>query len=170
MPDRSFTFEIEEHFGTISKREGGWSKELNLIRWNGGAAKYDIREWDEHHEHMSKGITLTPWEMRKVVDLFVSRNNDAVVARGRAIEAERNARRIAARQKAETSAQTEVDAEPSMQAEQEELQALEGTVTPFDGDEPDVASAEMAEVGTFFTPSGADVPDESQEEETEADF
>ena len=123
MPDRDFTFEIQEHFGVIGSREGGWNKELNLIRWNGGAAKYDIREWDEHHEHMSKGVTLTPWEMRKVVDLFVSRNNDAVVARGRAIEAERNARRIAARQKAEDAA-----AETERQAEQE---ALEGAVPPL---------------------------------------
>lgn len=134
MPDKNFTFEIQEHFGVINSREDGWSKELNLIRWNGGTAKYDIREWDEHHEHMRKGVTLTPWEMRKMVDLFVSRNNDAVVARGRAIEAERNARRIAARQKAEAAA-----SEMERNAEQE---ALEGAIPPS-AEEPIAEEAEV---------------------------
>ncbi len=145
MPDRDFTFEIEEHFGTIGSREGGWKKELNLIRWNGGPAKYDIREWDAHHERMSRGVTLTPWEMRKVVDLYVSRNNEAAVARGRAIEAERNARRIAAKQKAEEAA-----TETEQQAEEE---ALEGAVSPL---------AEDA--------SQDDVSNERQEEEQGAEF
>ena len=136
MPDRDFTFEIEEHFGIISSREDGWNKELNLVRWNGAAAKYDIREWDEHHEQMRRGVTLTPWEMRKVVDLFVSRNNHAAVAKGRAIEAERNARRVAARRKA-TIATEEAPmqvAELVSQVETEEQQALEGALPPLEED------------------------------------
>lgn len=155
MPDRNFTFEIEEHFGTISAREG-WNKELNLVKWNGAAAKYDIREWDEHHEQMRRGLTLTPCEMRKMVDLFVSRNNEAAVARGRAIEAERNARRIAARQKAEAapaSAQAEAQMEQTGAVEQEEQQALEGAVPP------------LVEDG-LQNP----IQDESQEEKNEAGF
>ncbi|MBR3756357.1 MAG: hypothetical protein IKK48_04530 [Firmicutes bacterium] len=136
MPDRDFTFEIEEHFGIISSREDGWNKELNLVRWNGAAAKYDIREWDEHHEQMRRGVTLTPWEMRKVVDLFVSRNNHAAVAKGRAIEAERNARRVAARRKAAIAteeAPMQV-VELVSQAETEEQQALEGALPPLEED------------------------------------
>lgn len=136
MPDRDFTFEIEEHFGIISSREDGWNKELNLVRWNGAAAKYDIREWDEHHEQMRRGVTLTPWEMRKVVDLFVSRNNHAAVAKGRAIEAERNARRVAARRKAAIAteeAPMQV-AELVSQAEMQEQQALEGALPPLEED------------------------------------
>ena len=43
MPDREITFEIKEHYGTISKFENQWAKELNLISWNGAAAKFDIR-------------------------------------------------------------------------------------------------------------------------------
>ena len=137
MPDRDFTFEIEEHFGVISSRDNGWNKELNLVKWNGGEAKYDIREWDEHHEQMRRGVTLTTWEMRKLVDLFVSRNNHAAVARGRALEAERNARRIAARQKAGAAAEAErkaaMEAEADANAKAEvEMEAVEGTVSPFD--------------------------------------
>ena len=150
MPDRIFTYEIEEHFGTISERDDGWRKELNLIRWNGGPAKYDIREWDEHHDRMKKGVTLSLWEMRKLIELFVSRNNDAAVARGRAIEAERNARRIAARQKQESvRAETEraaeltppepVDQVDQMdQMDQVEQEALEGAIPP---DEPEMEAA-----------------------------
>lgn len=141
MPDRDFTFEIEEHFGVISSREDGWNKELNLVRWNGAAAKYDIREWDEHHEQMRRGVTLNQWEMRKLIDLFISRNNHAVVARGRAIEAERNARRIAARRKSEAAAMTEAavaqesdEAEGLSSAEVEEIQALEGATPPLTQD------------------------------------
>lgn len=136
MPDRDFTFEIEEHFGTISKRDDGWSKELNLVKWNGGSAKYDIREWDPHHEQMRRGITLTQWEMRNLVDLFISRNNHAAVARGRAIEADRNARRLAARQKAAVaaaSAEPEQQVDPdalAVNAAQEEQRTMEGTVPP----------------------------------------
>ena len=39
------TFEIIEEIGIISTQDTGWTKEINLVSWNGGAAKYDIREW-----------------------------------------------------------------------------------------------------------------------------
>ena len=154
MPDRDFTFEIEEHFGIISSREEGWNKELNLVRWNGGAAKYDIREWDEHHEQMRRGITLHPWEMRTLVDLFISRNNHAAVARGRAIEAGRNARKIAARQKAASACQQTEEpkqqTELNGQAEAEEQQSLEGTVPP--AAETPLTEEPFAEIASAETP------------------
>ena len=50
MPDNTFTFEIREHLGVIARYESGWRKELNLVSWNGGAPKYDVRDWDPHHE------------------------------------------------------------------------------------------------------------------------
>ena len=163
MPDRNFTFQIEEHLGTISKREregeGGWSKELNLIRWNGAAAKYDIREWDEHHEHMSKGITLSPWEMNKMVDLFVSKNNDAAVARGRALEAERNARRITARQRAAMlSSETEAQESQSAIEEMTTLDAQMEQTEPFEQVEP-MEQVEVREQVEQETLEGATPPE-----------
>ena len=146
MPDRDFTFEIEEHFGVISSRDDEWFKELNLVRWNGGQAKYDIREWDKHHEQMRRGVTLTPWEMRNLVDLFISRNNHAAVARGRAIEAERNARKLAARQKAAA-------AEP---APREETEAMEGAVSP-----------EVETVSQETEPEKAEVQEKAETQEQE---
>lgn len=76
MADRNkdeIVFEIKERFGVIKPYPTGWNKELNLVSWNGSAAKYDIRDWDPEHEHMSRGITLHPEEMRKILRLLEGR-------------------------------------------------------------------------------------------------
>ena len=54
-----FKFEIMEHIGVISEDTKGWKTELNLVSWNEREPKYEIRSWDEKHEKMGKGITLT---------------------------------------------------------------------------------------------------------------
>ena len=75
--DRDVTFEIIEEIGIISTLDTGWTKEINLVRWNGGVAKYDIRDWDPRHERMSKGITLKEDEMRRILDLMRRRRAGA---------------------------------------------------------------------------------------------
>lgn len=55
-------FEIKEELGILSESSKGWTKEINLISWNGAAPKYDIRDWAPNHEKMGKGITLTAEE------------------------------------------------------------------------------------------------------------
>lgn len=55
-------FEIQEELGTLSESAKGWTKEVNLISWNGAPPKYDIRDWAPDHEKMGKGITLTEEE------------------------------------------------------------------------------------------------------------
>ena len=66
-------FEITEKIGVIKAYPTGWNKELNLVAWNGNPAKYDIRDWSPGHEHMSRGVTLHPDEMRKVLKLLDER-------------------------------------------------------------------------------------------------
>lgn len=56
---RGLNVEIVEHIAVLSENQNGWTKELNLVSWNDRNPKYDIREWDENHEKMSKGVTLT---------------------------------------------------------------------------------------------------------------
>ncbi len=51
-------FEIIKHIGVLSEGAKGWTKELNIVSWNNRKPKVDIREWDENHEQMSKGVTL----------------------------------------------------------------------------------------------------------------
>lgn len=53
------SFEITKHIGTLSENAKGWTKELNLVSWNGREPKYDLREWSPEHDRMGKGITLT---------------------------------------------------------------------------------------------------------------
>ena len=52
------TFELMEHIGVLEERKDGWKKEVNIVAWNGGAPKIDIRDWDPEHERMGRGITL----------------------------------------------------------------------------------------------------------------
>mgnify|MGYP002510631049 FL=1 len=63
-------YEIIEKLGILSESTKGWTKELNLISWNGGTPKYDIRDWSPDHEKMGKGITLTDEEAKKLKELL----------------------------------------------------------------------------------------------------
>ncbi len=63
-------YEIQETIGSISQSPKGWSKELNLISWNGKAPKYDLREWAPEHEKMGKGVTLTVEELKELRNLL----------------------------------------------------------------------------------------------------
>ena len=68
---RSFEnrYSIEKRLGVITMHPSGWANELNLISWNGGPVKYDIRDWSPDHTHMTRGITLLEEEMDKVMTL-----------------------------------------------------------------------------------------------------
>lgn len=100
--DRDVTYEIIEEIGIISTSDTGWTREINLVRWNGGVAKYDIRDWDPYHERMSKGITLTEDEMRRMLNLMRRRRTNA-----------RN-RRTAVREETPVSAEETADAEETV--------------------------------------------------------
>ena len=70
------TFEIMEHIGvldTYDNREQAWTKEVNIVSWNGGPAKIDIRDWSADHERMSRGITLTEEQAKKLTKSLVER-------------------------------------------------------------------------------------------------
>ncbi|MBQ3282171.1 MAG: hypothetical protein IJH41_07190 [Eubacterium sp.] len=103
------TFEISEHLAVIAVKDGGWSKELNLVSWNGQQPpKFDIREWSPDHTKMSKGITLFDYEMRKVFAAYTKFCNARTVSEGRhnrnaAAEAGLRAGQEAARQQEEAN-------------------------------------------------------------------
>ncbi len=67
-------FEIEKELGSISESAKGWTKELNLISWNGKEAKYDLRDWAPEHEKMGKGVTLSVEELKKLRDILNEMN------------------------------------------------------------------------------------------------
>ena len=63
-------FEIIKEIGILSESPKGWTKELNLVSWNGAEPKYDLRDWAPDHEKMGKGITLTEDEVQKLNKLL----------------------------------------------------------------------------------------------------
>ena len=66
-------YQIVEQLGVIETQKNGWNKELNIVAWNGGLPKFDIREWDPEHERMSKGITLTERETERLGAILCKR-------------------------------------------------------------------------------------------------
>lgn len=69
MP-KEISFEIKEQIGTLSSSAKGWSKELNIVSWNSGAPKFDLRDWSPEHEKMGKGVTLTVEEAQKLQEIL----------------------------------------------------------------------------------------------------
>lgn len=65
-----FEFEIIEEFGVLSTSASGWTRELNLISWNGRAPKFDIRDWSPDHEKMGRGLTFTNEELQGLKDVL----------------------------------------------------------------------------------------------------
>lgn len=63
-------YEIIELLGQLSQTPGGWAKELNLISWNGGEPKYDLRQWSPDHTKMGKGISLSREEAQTLMELL----------------------------------------------------------------------------------------------------
>lgn len=121
MPDKNITFEIREYLGVISQHDSGWNKELNIISWNGQSPKYDLRDWDPHHERMSRGITLHPGEMRKLVDLYFASNNRKTVEEGQNQELKKRERQAEFRK-------TYVEKKQETTIEAVEKDALEGAL------------------------------------------
>ena len=136
----TFSFEIAEHLAVISKKDDGWSKELNLVSWNGQQPpKFDIREWSPDHTKMSKGITLFDGEMRKVSQAYLSFCNARKVSEGRnsrnaAAEAGLRAGEEAARMQEEAEADA---ASKASDAHSQDTEALQNAEAMRSAEEPD---------------------------------
>ncbi|MBP1562923.1 MAG: hypothetical protein J6C38_04325 [Oscillospiraceae bacterium] len=70
------TFEITKSLGVISETAKGWTRELNMVSWNEREPKFDIRDWSPDHTRMSKGVSLTEEEMKQLVELFNTRDEE----------------------------------------------------------------------------------------------
>ena len=66
-------YEMKRRLAVLSENQKtGWTKELNLVSWNGAPAKYDIREFSPDRQKLSKGIVLTKEEMERIKDVILS--------------------------------------------------------------------------------------------------
>ena len=71
--NNEISFKLLDKVGLIAVTPSGWQKELNVISWNGGAAKYDIRDWSPDHDRMTKGITLREEELQGLHNLLLEK-------------------------------------------------------------------------------------------------
>ncbi len=83
LPRGEVNLKIHQHLAVLGNASKGWTKELNIVSWNGRDPKYDIREWAPDHTNMRKGITLNESEARALcaaltadLELADAQNND----------------------------------------------------------------------------------------------
>ncbi|HFI0271756.1 TPA: YdbC family protein [Streptococcus suis] len=55
---REIQYEIVKEIAVLSTGDSGYTKEINLVSWNGKEPKYDIRSFSPNREKCGKGITL----------------------------------------------------------------------------------------------------------------
>lgn len=64
---KDIQYEIVKEIAVLSKSDSGYTKEINLISWNGNEPKYDIRSFSPDREKCGKGITLTEQEVKNLL-------------------------------------------------------------------------------------------------------
>lgn len=66
------TWEELEHVGRLSTASSGWTREVNIVSWNGAAPRLDIRDWSPDRMKMSRGIGLNREETENLRALLNS--------------------------------------------------------------------------------------------------
>lgn len=61
------SFEIKRHIAVLSEAKSGWCRELNIVVWNDGPERYDIRDWNPEHTKMGRGICLNEEEVNALL-------------------------------------------------------------------------------------------------------
>ena len=64
---KDIQYEIVKEIAVLSTSDSGYTKEINLISWNGKEPKYDIRSFSPNREKCGKGVTLTEVEAGKLL-------------------------------------------------------------------------------------------------------
>ena len=65
---KEIQYEIRQEIAVLSRSDSGYTKEINLISWNGKEPKYDIRSFSPNRERCGKGITLTETEAKQLLE------------------------------------------------------------------------------------------------------
>ncbi len=56
---KEIQYKIVKEIAVLSTSDSSYTKEINLISWNGKEPKYDVRSFSPNREKCGKGITLT---------------------------------------------------------------------------------------------------------------
>ena len=65
-----FTIDIKDTIGVFGITPSGWTKEINIVSWNGAPPTIDVRAWSADHSKCGKGITLSEKEAREFCDIL----------------------------------------------------------------------------------------------------
>lgn len=57
-------------YGTVGMGKNGWTKEVCNVSWNQKGPKLDLREWSPDYKKMSRGITLTKQEAKRLLEIL----------------------------------------------------------------------------------------------------
>ena len=71
---KEIQYEIVKEIAVLSKGDSGYTKEINLISWNGREPKYDIRSFSPNREKCGKGITLNADEAAALLEALQPAN------------------------------------------------------------------------------------------------
>ncbi|MDO5415256.1 MAG: PC4/YdbC family ssDNA-binding protein [Bacillota bacterium] len=64
---------IIKHYGVLYETDRGWTCEVNLVAWNGGEPKLDIRTWGpDKAKDIGKGVRLAKEATIKLHDILGS--------------------------------------------------------------------------------------------------
>lgn len=63
---KTIDMKITKEIDVLSVSGSGYTKEINLVSWNGAEPKYNIRSWSPGREKCGKGIVLTRAEAKKL--------------------------------------------------------------------------------------------------------
>ena len=80
MANTQITSDVVKAIGVIAQNKAGWQREVNIIKWNEGKAKLDIRDWGPNHEKVGKGISLSKEEVAILKTLLEDINLDDIEA------------------------------------------------------------------------------------------
>ncbi|WP_088051872.1 YdbC family protein [Virgibacillus dakarensis] len=69
-PKYSVDWDVIEEIAILHESQAGWTKELNIISWNGDEPKYDVRWWNADKSRLGKGFTFTAEELSKLKEII----------------------------------------------------------------------------------------------------
>ena len=75
---KEIQYEIVKEIAVLSASDSGYTKEINLISWNGREPKYDIRSFSPNREKCGKGITLNADEAAALLEALQKEVNSGV--------------------------------------------------------------------------------------------
>lgn len=71
LKDQSnYNFMIHKEIGIVSEKPSGWTMELNLVSFNGREAMYDLREWNDDHTALRRGVRLSESDLASLAKII----------------------------------------------------------------------------------------------------